>query len=91
MNHDEIVDQLMAYTPDYKDLYEGQQKFIAELQDVIQELTHGLRDKMAMAALSGLCGMNWSTRTVDNPTPKDHVVQSYVYADAMLKIREVKG
>ena len=45
----------MIYTPpDYKDLYEGQQKFIAELQDVIQELTQGLRDKMAMAALPAL-------------------------------------
>lgn len=47
-----------------------------------------LRDQFAMAALSGLCGLNWRTKETPNPTAKDHAEQAYRYADAMLEFRK---
>jgi hypothetical protein len=46
-----------------------------------------LRDQFAMAALNGLCGLNWSTPSKSSPNPKDHAIQAYLYADAMLAER----
>lgn len=48
-----------------------------------------LRDQFAMAALTGLCGLNWRTTDTEMPTAKDHAKQSYKYADAMLAQRKV--
>lgn len=67
---------------------DGYKAKIDEQANTIKILSSTLRDQFAMAALNGLCGLNWvMLGKTEVPTAKDHASMAYKYADAMLAER----
>lgn len=68
-------------------LMQKQEECIKTLEKELYSYRLTIRDQFAMAALAGLCGLNWCSKEIPNPSPKDHAVQAYRYADAMMVTR----
>jgi len=68
-------------------LRKRKEESIAHLEKELSKAQITLRDQFAMAALTGLTGLNWRTKETSEPTAKDHAIQAYKYADAMLAHR----
>ncbi|MCR9093426.1 MAG: hypothetical protein NXI30_04360 [bacterium] len=58
------------------------------LEDMTEEEQDALRDRYAMAALTGLCAKKW---TGCPPSAKNLADKSYEIADAMPEARDAKG
>jgi hypothetical protein len=74
---------------DYKDLYEGCQQLIKDLQQLNRELRKNLRDEMAMAAIPVAYSLIVElVKAGKNLGEKELAKYSYIVADAMITARE---